>query len=284
MDFKNITIIGVGLIGGSFALSLKKAGFAGTITGIGRREENLARAVSAGIIDHSTTDHAAGVRNADLVVLASSVGQFEKIARDIRSHLKRGAVVTDVGSVKAEIIKQLEPLMPPGVFFVGGHPIAGKECPGMEGAAADLFTDAQCVITPTAKTNGEAMGKVIDLWNIIGAKTVIMTPEQHDLIFAAVSHLPHVVSYALINTIIDIDKNILPHGGRGLRDLTRIALSPPDLWRDICAYNRSSILRTLRSFSSSISSMITLFEESDWPGLEKEFLRAKESRHLIETD
>ncbi len=284
MNFKNIAIIGVGLIGSSFALSLKARGFSGRITGIGRNEDNLLRAEEMGIIDAHTTVHAEGVRNADLVLLASPVGRFEQIINDVRHELKAGAIVTDVGSVKAGVIRILEPLMPPGVNFVGGHPIAGKECSGIDAATADLFTGARCIITPSPRTDREALDTVVGMWEEIGSRTLLMNPEEHDLIFAAVSHLPHVVAYALVNTIIDVDGGILHHGGNGLRDMTRIALSPAELWRDICIYNREEILGILRKFSSYMSRIIKLMEETDWSGLEKEFARAKEARRSIEPD
>jgi len=282
MDFKKITIIGIGLIGSSLALALKKQGFSGKITGVGRNEGNLVKAKELGIVDDYSTSHAEGVLDADLIVLASPVGQFEEILINIKDHIKKGAIVTDVGSVKAGVLKKIRPLMPEGVSFVGGHPIAGKECPGIEAATADLFKGAKCIITPEEDTNKEALDKVIDIWKKTGAVTLLMGPQEHDLVFAAVSHLPHVVAYALVNSILDVDENILRHGGRGLKDMTRIALSPTELWRDICAYNRDDILTTLRKFSSSITHIINLFEEADWDGLEKEFTRAKKARQGIE--
>lgn len=284
MNIKHIAIIGVGLIGGSFALALRKKGYKGTITGIGRNKANLIKAKKLGVIDTYSLVHARGVKDADLILLASSVGQFEEIAIKIKDSIKKGAIVTDVGSVKAGVINKLEPLMPEGVYFVGGHPIAGKECPGVDAADARLFKNAKCIITPRENTNSEALDKVISIWKKIGAKPVIMSPEKHDLIYAAVSHLPHVVAYALVNSILDVDKDILHQGGRGLKDMTRIALSPTELWRDICSDNREDILLTLKKFSSSISHMVSLFEKSDWKGLEKEFIRAKKARHCIESD
>lgn len=284
MDFKKITIIGIGLIGSSFALALKQQGFTGEITGVGRNAVNLIKAKEMGIADDYSTSHAEGVLDADLIVLASPVGQFEEIIKKIRDNIKKGAIVTDVGSVKAGVLKKIGPLIPEGVSFVGGHPIAGKECSGIHAATPDLFKGAKCIITPEENTNKEALDKVVNIWKKTGAVTVTMSPEEHDLVFAAVSHLPHVVAYALVNSILDVDKGILKHGGRGLKDMTRIALSPTELWRDICSYNREHILTTLRKFSSSITHIINLFEESDWDGLEKEFTRANKARKSIEPD
>jgi prephenate dehydrogenase len=284
LDFKNVTIIGVGLIGGSFALSLRKAGFKGRISGVGRSRENLVRAKELGMIDEYFTEAGEAVRDADIILLSTPVGQFPRIVRDIREHIKRGAVVTDAGSVKAQVIRELEPLMPEGVSFVGGHPIAGKECSGADAASPDLFNNAVCIITPGHDTDSGAKAKILGLWNSLGARTVLMDPVEHDTVFAAVSHVPHVISYALINAILDVDRDIISHGGRGLRDMTRIALSPPDLWRDICMYNRGNILKSLRQFSSSISHVEKLIENSDWDNLWKEFQRARAGRQILESD
>jgi prephenate dehydrogenase len=284
MNFNNITIIGVGLIGSSFALALKERGFEGRITGVGRREEYLAKAKEKGIIDLYTTAYEEGVKDADLIVLASPVGQFEQIINKIGSSIKKGAIVTDVGSVKADIIKKVEPMMPEGVSFVGGHPIAGKEYSGFDAATPDLFKNVKFIITPTTRTDKNAQARVAALWESVEARIVLMSPEEHDRIFAAVSHLPHVVAYALVNSIMDMKGDILENGGKGLKDVTRIALSPTEIWRDICALNRKEILESLKIFSSSLSGMIELIEASDWNGLEKEFARAKEARQSIESN
>lgn len=284
MEFTNIAIIGVGLIGGSFALSLKRHGFSGRITGIGRREENLIRAKELGIIDRYTTALPEGIEVADLILLATPVGQFEEIIKTIRGKIKKGAIVTDVGSVKAEVVRRLEPLMPEGVNFVGAHPIAGRECSGLDAATASLFENTRCIITPTSSTDRETLNRICNLWKRLGSETLLMSPEEHDMIFAAVSHLPHVIAYALVNTITDIKKDLILYGGSGLRDMTRIASSPAVLWRDICAYNKENILRALEKFSSSISHMRELIERADWAGLEREFIKAREGREILESD
>jgi prephenate dehydrogenase len=282
INFKNITIIGVGLIGSSFALALKASGFKGKITGIGRNRTNLIKAKRLGIIDAYTTEYAEGVKNADLILLAVPVGRFKAIIKSIGQSIKKGAIVTDVGSVKAGIMKGIDPLMPEGVHFVGAHPIAGKECSGIKCASAELFRNARCIITPGPNTNKQALRKIIRLWKTVGAKTVLMEPAEHDIVFGAVSHLPHVVAYALVNSIMSVGNNILRHGGRGLRDMTRIALSPPELWRDICASNKKNILKSLKKFSSSASHLTRLIDRSDWAGLEREFRKAKEARQVLE--
>jgi prephenate dehydrogenase len=284
MDFNKVTIIGVGLMGGSFALALKKQGFKGRVAGIGRKKDNLIKAKSLGIIDEYSTDPAAGVKDADLILLAPPPGQFEAIAESIKGRLKPGAIVTDVGSVKGEIVKKLEALMPDGVSFVGGHPIAGKESSGVDGADACIFNSARCIITPTRNTDGSALENVVELWESFGCKVSLMSPEEHDMIFAAVSHMPHVLAYLLVNAVMDIKEDILRYGGSGLKDMTRIALSSSELWSDICSYNREPLLRALKGFSSSLANTIKLIEKSDWKSLEKEFKKAKKGRQLLESD
>jgi prephenate dehydrogenase len=284
MDFHKIAIIGAGLIGSSFGLSVKKQGFNGKITGIGRSTDNLIKAKELGAIDSYTSDHAEGIKGADLILLASPVGQFKEIMESISEHIESGAIVTDVGSVKAGIIKKVESMIPDTAFFVGTHPIAGKECSGAEAAADDLFYKAKCIITPTPGTDKGAFEKVVDLWKSVGARTMIMSPEEHDLIYSAVSHLPHVIAYALVNAVSEVKEDIMEYSGGGLKDMTRIALSPPELWRDICSYNKDNILSSLDKFSLTVANLKQHITDSDWASLEKEFQKAKEARHFIESD
>jgi len=282
MNFNYIAIVGIGLMGGSFALALKKHGYKGRIIGIGRRVSNLKRAKNMGIIDEYTTNPKSGVKNADLVFLCTPVGQFEGIIDNIKDFLKQGAIVSDLGSVKSHLVKVLHSKMPRGVHFVGAHPIAGRESSGLNGASSDLFTGAKCIITPVEGTNARALATIKKIWRSIGAIPVIMNPDEHDMIYAAVSHLPHVIAYSLVNTITDLRHDLLKFSGKGFRDMTRIALSSTEIWRDICMFNRKELLRMLRRFSSSVSKMIRLIEKKQWEKLEKEFIKAKHSRELIE--
>jgi len=284
MKFKHIAIIGVGLIGSSLALALKANGYTGKITGIGRNRGNLVRAQRMGIVDSYTTDHSRGTHDADLIVFASFVGQFKSIAKKIMGGIQKGAIITDVGSVKVEIVRIMESMVPEGVSFVGAHPIAGKECSGIDGATPTLFKKAQCIVTPGDGADKKAVRAVLGMWRSVGSETVLMSPERHDSIFAAVSHVPHVVAYSLVNAIMKTDKYFLHFGGRGLRDMTRIALSSPEMWRDICASNRKEVLAVLKGFGKSVDRMTRLIERSDWNGLKKEFTRAQKARKLIESD
>lgn len=282
MDFKKVAIIGVGLIGGSFALSLKKSGFKGRIMGIGRRKENLIMAKERWIIDEYSTQPSEGIIDADLILLSTPLGEFQKILEDIKGNIKRGAIVTDVGSVKAEVVRELEPLIPEGVSFVGTHPIAGRETSGIDDASAELFRGARCIITPTENTDRWALERIIELWNGFDCSTILMSPEEHDWIFGCVSHMPHVIAYTLINTIMDLDKDMLPHSGPSLRDMTRIALSPPQLWQEICSYNRENILKSLEHFMASLLHIKGLIEESNWDALKEEFGKAQSGRSRLE--
>ncbi|MBI4653418.1 MAG: prephenate dehydrogenase/arogenate dehydrogenase family protein [Nitrospirae bacterium] len=281
MDFKRIAIIGVGLIGGSFGLALKKSRLCEKIVGIGRNKENLIKAKERGIIDEYFTDASRGVIDADLILLSTPVGKFQRILERIRGNIKKGAIVTDVGSVKLEVVKGLEPLIPEGVSFVGTHPIAGRESSGIADASAEFFAGIRCIVTPTSNTDKNALGKIISLWEAIGSKISLMTPEEHDRVFAIVSHIPHVIAYTLINTIMDLDENILQHSGPSLKDMTRIALSPTELWRDICSYNRENIIKSLNHFISHITDIKALIEKSDWDALEKEFQKAQAGRKSL---
>jgi prephenate dehydrogenase len=284
MGLDKITIIGVGLLGSSFALSLRRIGYKGIIAGVGRNEDNLIKAKELNIIDEYRTSPSEGVAGADIIMLATPVGQFEDIVDDIIDDLKQGAIVTDVGSVKGNLVRKLEALMPKGVSFVGGHPIAGKERKGLDAATSELFWGAKCIITPTDATDKDSLEHITELWKQLGCRVMHMTPDEHDAVYAAVSHLPHVAAYALVNSILDMRVDILDFGGKGLKDMTRIALSPTELWKDICANNRENVLKSLKDYSSHLSGMIKLFEASDWKGLEAEFNKAKEARQRLESD
>jgi prephenate dehydrogenase len=189
-----MVVIGVGLIGGSLALDCRKLGLVSDVVGVGRNPENLDRAVSLKVIDRFTHDATEAVRGADLVVLATPVGRLLSLAEELAPHLSPGTLVTDVGSVKGRWVDAIERVMPPGVDFVGGHPVAGREKSGVEAASLDLFRGARCIVTPTARTSPDALSKIEALWSRVGATVIRMDPDRHDQIFAAVSHLPHVAA------------------------------------------------------------------------------------------
>lgn len=190
MTFPKTAILGVGLLGASFSLALKKKKLCSHVTGFGRSRENLERAKSMGILDIVSPDPASACRDADLVLLAAPAGSFIELIKQACPAFKKGAIVTDVGSVKGDLVHELEELMPPGVHFIGSHPIAGSDRSGIDSAHADLFRDALCIVTPTERSDPPALKNVMDLWASLGSKVLAMGPAQHDRVYAAVSHLP----------------------------------------------------------------------------------------------
>jgi prephenate dehydrogenase len=262
MKLNRVAIIGVGLIGASFGLALKERGLADEIYGFGRNEDNLKKAKARGIIDAYSTDITKVCDSADLVVLATPVGVFVEIAREISPFLKKGSIVIDVGSVKGRLVYELESIMPEGVHYVGTHPIAGSDKSGIEYARPDLFKDARCIITPTEKTDPESLSFILELWKDFGCNVELIDPMKHDEVYGAVSHLPHIIAYCLVNTIGQIDSEYIRYAGQGFKDTTRIALSSPELWRDIVVYNRDNLLKLLEVFEKNIEELKRLLEEA----------------------
>ncbi len=282
LHFNKVAIIGVGLLGASFALALKEKELCGTIIGCGRSEENLKRAKERGIIDNYRLDAAAAAENADLVLLSSPVGSFKKIVQSIRPALKNGSLVTDVGSVKGSLVAELESLMPAGVHFIGSHPIAGSEKSGIDDARSDLFNCARCIITPTANSDKEALKITTDLWSAVGGTVEHLDAFTHDEIYAAMSHLPHLIAYALVNTVGSINENYLDCSGGGFRDTTRIASSSPEMWKDIAILNRDNLLKDLAVFRQCLGRIETKLKENDPAGLTEEFGNAQKLRMKLD--
>jgi len=281
MHFDKVTILGVGLIGASFALALKKCSLSEEIIGYGRKEENLTEAKEKNIIDSFELDPAKACCDADLVVFATPVGVFVDIAKRISDALKKNTIVTDVGSVKGKLVDAMEALMPAEVSFVGGHPIAGSDRSGHDRASAGIFEGAKCIITPTERTDKNALEKVIAIWKTFGSLITLIDPDEHDRIYAAVSHLPHVLAYEIVNTIADIDSSYLKFSGPGFRDTTRIASSHPELWRDICIHNRSNLLAYLDILRKNLDRVSQYLRASDAASLERDFQRARTLREGI---
>lgn len=279
-----LAIIGVGLIGGSLARILREKGAVGEIIGIGRGEANLRKAVELGVIDRYSLDSVAGVEGADVVFLATPVCSIPSITAEIAPHLAPGCVVTDGGSVKEEIVSACEPLMPNGVHFVGGHPIAGTEHSGVEASFSSLYVGKRCIVTPTPRTSQDALAKVVRMWEVAGSEVVIMDTGKHDRVVAAISHLPHMVAYALVNAVEGYDRfeeSILRYSAGGFRDFTRIASSDPAMWRDIALMNREAVIEMMDHFAAYFARLRELVAAADAPGLERFFRESKESRDAI---
>jgi prephenate dehydrogenase len=218
------------------------------------------------------------------VVLATPVGTFETIARQMASGLSAGCIVTDIGSTKGVLVKQMEQLLPDSVSFVGGHPIAGKEKSGIESASVDLFRDTRCILTPTPRTPHHALEKVRDFWKAIGSEVVIMDPMEHDRVLAAISHLPHMAAYAIVNTALELlnhDKVLIALSGGGFKDFTRIAASSPEMWRDICLHNGQHILASLETYEAVLGRLKQFIKDQDGNGLYQEFEKARKLREGI---
>ena len=279
--FNRITILGVGLLGASFALSLKKNRLCGTITGCGRNRENLRQAKDRSIIDSFETDPAAACRDSDLVVLSTPVGSFLELTKAIGPALKRGAILTDVGSVKGALVRDIEKIMPKDVYYIGGHPIAGSDRSGIDTADAGLFRDAKCIITPTESSSPSALDKIRDLWKAIGSEIIMLSPEEHDRIYAAVSHLPHLLAYALVNTVAEMDGSYLAFSGKGFMDATRIASSSEELWNDICLLNRDNLVEVIAVFQKNLDMLTRYLKDGDADSLKHAFRKARTLRETL---
>jgi len=216
--------------------------------------------------------------DADLVVLATPVGMFKDIGNAISSRLKKGTIVTDVGSVKGRLVYELESSVPEGTHYIGSHPIAGSERSGIDDARADLFSNARCIITPTEHSHAESLQAVSALWKGIGSKVEYMDPFRHDEIYAAVSHLPHIMAYALVNTVHAFDSACIEYAGPGFKDTTRIALSIPEIWRDITVLNRDNLIKLMKALKDNLDRLETMLASGDAAGIEKEFSEARQLR------
>ena len=279
-----LAVVGVGLIGGSLALALKAAKAVGEVIGIGRGLANLEKAFDLGVVDRIEQDPRAGVADADLVFLATPVRSLESVAAVIAPSMKPGAVLTDGGSVKAEVVRAIEPLMPAGVHFVPGHPIAGTEKSGAEAAFATLYQGKRCILTPTEATNPAALDLVKRVWEKAGSEVVLMDVEKHDRILAAISHLPHMVAYSLVNSVGSYDRypeNILDYSAGGFRDFTRIASSDPTMWRDIAMTNREALVEMMENFEACFAELKKDVRDGDGEKLFEFFMRSKKSRDAI---
>lgn len=276
---ERLAIVGLGLIGSSVGLACRARGLTTEIRGADIVPDHRAHAVELGVVDLAFADTAAAIEGADMVLLAVPVGSMIPLLEQIVPHLAPGAVVTDVGSVKGVVAAAMERLLPSG-NGVPGHPIAGRETSGPRAASADLFSGAKCILTPTQHTDVRATARVRGLWRAVGAEVLQMRPECHDEIFAAISHLPHIVAYALMGAILDLEggENLQTLAGGGLRDFSRVAMSHPVMWRDICLTNRAPILKMIGRFQGVLSDLAAMISAGDGEGLERQFARVRACR------
>ena len=287
VHFKQVAIIGVGLIGGSLGMILRRKGLADHIVGIGRRVENLKTAVELGAIDRYAADPKEGVQGADLVILATPVDTYDRHLKEWAHCLAPGAIVSDVGSVKGTLVEQSEAAIPASAHFVGAHPIAGKEKTGVAAGSDQLFKGARCILTPTKRTDPQALERIKQLWEETGSIVLTMDPHLHDQILGAVSHLPHIAAFALMNALADLRDHRLSaldlagHSGGGLRDTTRIAASSPEMWRDIFLWNRDNLVSYIDEYQRALEDLKRLIKAGDAAGIEKALERAKDEREKL---
>ncbi len=283
--FDRIALIGIGLIGSSISHASRRAGLARSIVGSARTAATVETAKALGLIDQgysSARDAAAG---ADLVILCVPVGMCGPIAAEIASVLKQGAILTDVGSVKGAIVRDVSPHVPNGVHFVAGHPIAGTEQSGPESGFAELFDGRWCILTPEPHTDAAAVEKLKLFWQKLGSMVEIMTPEHHDLVLAITSHLPHLIAYNAVNTAAHLervtDTEVIKFSAGGFRDFTRIAASDPTMWRDVFLNNKDAVLEMLGRFSEDLTALQRAIRFGDGDTLFRLFNEARAVRRGI---
>ncbi len=277
--FNKVAIIGVGLIGGSLGLAIKKKKLAKEVIGVTSRKASLSAAKARGAIHKGTLNFKHAVKDADLVIVATPVKMIPGIIRIISPSLKKGCIVTDVGSTKQEIVTKIEKQLPKNIYFVGGHPLAGREKRGVSAARAGLFENTICILTPTPKTNQNALAKTKRFWKELGASSVSLLPSEHDKILSQVSHLPHLVVAALVSSV---DPKSLKFASTGFKDTTRIAAGDAVIWRDVCLSNKKAIIKAIDKFTSNLSGLRKSIAKGDKQALARSFKRAKKLRDSLD--
>ena len=278
---KKLVIFGVGLIGGSLALALKRANYCEQIVGCSRQESGLQKAVELGVIDSYTLDPVEAVQDADMILLAVPMGAMASVLSSIKGHTAANVVITDAGSAKASVVAAAESVygdIPDN--FVPGHPIAGAEKSGVEAALVGLYDDHKVIVTPLPHTSKDAEQRVIEMWQAAGAEVESMDVEKHDRVLAATSHLPHALAFSLVDTLShsEVSEDIFHYAAGGFRDFTRIASSDPVMWRDICLENRQAILESIEAFQKNLSGLHGMVYDADSDGIMEMFTHAKSAR------
>lgn len=283
--FDRVAFIGIGLINSSLARVMRRDGLAGHITACARTRKTLDKALELGLCDSVTTDAVIAVQDADLVIIGSPLGTYAEIARTMASGLKPGCIVTDVGSVKESVIRDVGPHLPAGVHLVPAHPIAGTEHSGPEAGFAELFDSRWCVITPAAGTDPAAVEKVAELWRRAGMKIQMMEPSRHDKVLAITSHVPHLIAYTIVGTATDLEGDlrdeVIKFSAGGFRDFTRIAASDPTMWRDVFLTNKEAVLEMLSRFSEDLIALRRAIRRDEGQTLYDVFSRTREIRRGV---
>lgn len=287
--FTQITVIGVGLIGGSLAKGLKEADLVKKVVGFGSREGNLQKAIELGVIDSYSTDIAEAVKDSELVFLAVPLGAMQAVLKQISPYIADNTIITDGGSSKMSVInaaKEAFGYLPS--HFVAGHPIAGKEKSGVTAADATLYQKHRVLLTPTSETDSEALQRVTEMWQVVGAEVSQMSPEYHDEVLAATSHLPHMLAFGLVDLLNEHEElgNVFQYTAGGFRDFTRIASSDATMWRDIAMNNQDAIVKWLKYYQQEVGHLAELIENGQEEDLFNLFSESKQARdtHIVKTN
>ena len=283
--FGRVVLIGLGLIGSSIARAIRHKKLAQELVACDASQEVLERARELALADHFTSDIAAAVRGADLVVLCAPVGANAAIGAAMAAHLKAGAIITDVGSVKGAVVAALAPILPPGVHLIPAHPVAGTEYSGPDAGFATLFLNRWCIVTPPDGADAKAVAAVCGFWQALGSNVETMTPTHHDLVLAITSHVPHLIAYNIVGTAAHMEEvtqsEVIKFSAGGFRDFTRIAASDPTMWRDVFLHNKDAVLEMLGRFNEDLAALQRMIRWGDGEGLFELFTRTREIRRSI---
>ncbi len=283
--FDRVALIGIGLIGSSLSHVIRERGLARAITGHARSGQTRARALELGLADQVFSSAAEAAAGADLVILCSPVGTYGQVAQEIGPVLMPGAILTDVGSVKAAVVRDVGPHLAKDVHFIPGHPIAGTEQSGPDSGFAELFMNRWCILTPPPESDPKAIEQLTRFWEACGSNVEVMTPEHHDLVLAITSHLPHLIAYNIVSTAADLeevtDSEVIKFSAGGFRDFTRIAASDPTMWRDVFLNNKDAVLEMLGRFSEDLSALQRALRWGDGEMLFNLFTRSRQIRRSI---
>ncbi|MDX1401226.1 MAG: prephenate/arogenate dehydrogenase family protein [Kiloniellales bacterium] len=283
--FQRVALLGIGLIGSSLARAFRERSLVGEIAVFTRSKETRAAAKRLGLGDEYFSSAGEAVKGADLVIICVPIGAYAKVGREIADYLAPGAIISDVGSVKQSVIRDLGPLLPPHVHFIPGHPIAGTEHSGPEAGFAELFEERWCILTPPEDTDEDAVARLIALWQAIGSEVEVMDAEHHDKVLGITSHLPHLIAYTIVGTAADLEESaqaeVIKFSAGGFRDFTRIAASDPVMWRDVFLNNKSAVLEMVQRFSEDLTALQRAIRWGDGAALEDWFTRTKVLRQGI---
>ena len=281
--FKKVAILGIGLLGGSLGLAIRKRGLAGEVVGLVRREEARTEALDLHIADHVTLDIEDALRGADFIILATPLSTMRPLLSQAIPYIEKEAIVTDVGSVKYSLVKDSEKLLGNSGNFIGSHPMAGSDRSGMKYADGDLFVDTVCIVTPTSKSNPSALDQVTRFWKSLQTTVSVLEPRVHDELLAYASHMPHVVSACIVNALENAEVSItdsLKVSGKGWKDTTRIAASSPRIWSDILKENKKEVLRALKACGEELEKAMTAIDEEDKEAVRDIFDRSNRIKSL----